>query len=60
MVGSTLEGIGKKGEQGGLMHLASLTPKKTFRTVSLNGSMATYRSRSAPVFLCLIFLFFPS
>lgn len=58
VVGSALEGVGKKGEQEGLLHSAAVTPKKTFCTVSLNGSMATYRSRSAPVFLSVWFSFF--
>lgn len=51
MVESALEGVEKMGEKEGLMHSASITPKKTFCTISLNGSMAAYSSRSARVFL---------
>lgn len=51
MVEPVLEGVRKMGEKEGLMPSASITPKTTFCKISLNGSMAAYRSRSAPVFL---------
>lgn len=59
MVGSALVEVGKKGGQGRLRHSGDERQEATPTKAShITAAMATYTSRSAPVFLSVWFFFF--